>query len=263
MSLSRSSHINSKVSTTGTGNAVTASFTPQDNSLLVAICNPMAHASGGNIAAANSTVSGGSLTWTKRLSIDSGALGFSYSHCLEIWTAPVTTGASMTVTHANTLDCNGADGRKTAFHIFSYTGYDTGTPTGATVTGSSLSDPTGALTLSAAPASDSMVVASRSFQPDAASDVTASPGSGWTEIYDNASGATGYSCLETQERTGSTSTSVAWTDINVEDTAVFGTLGAAIEIKAAAGGGDPEGGLIGGKLINGGLLLRGGVLVGR
>lgn len=230
--LSRTDHINSKVSTTGTGNAVSASFTPPDNSLLVAVINPMCHSSAGNVATANSSVSGGSLTWTKRVSIDSGALGFSYSHCLEIWTAPVTTGGSMTVTHANTLDCDGADGRKTAFQIFSYTGYDTGTPTGALITGSALSDPTGALTLSGAPSTSSVVIASRSFQPDAASDVTATPGDGWTEIYDNASGAVGFSCLETQERTGSTSDSVAWTDINDQNTAVFSTLGAALEILA-------------------------------
>lgn len=238
MTWSRSDHINVKLSDTGTISVTTGSFTPQNDSLLVAVVSCIAHSSAGNIATANSTVSGGSLTWTKRASINSGALGFSYSHCLELWTAPVGTAGSMTLTFANTLDANGADGSKTAIQIFSYTGYNTGDVVGATITGAALSNPTGALTLSAPPASDSMVVAARSFQPDAASDVTATAGSGWDEIYDNASGAVGFSCLETQQRTASTSDGVVWTDINDQNTAVFGTLGLAVELKAAAGAGE-------------------------
>ncbi len=68
----------------------TGSFTPADNSLLVVVTNIR------GVSIANDTPSGGSLTYTKQTENLHGVGTF------DIWTAPVGTGASMTVTVGNT-----------------------------------------------------------------------------------------------------------------------------------------------------------------
>lgn len=76
--------------------ATTASFTPPNGALLVALVNYNAH----TLTADNRTVSGGGLTWTLqgRKSRDSGSTGGAGTDGgVEIWTA-ISAGASMTVT---------------------------------------------------------------------------------------------------------------------------------------------------------------------
>jgi hypothetical protein len=255
MALALTTRLNTKLldSTSGTVSVTTPSpFTPSDSSLLVVVVGLLGlHSPGGDVpATASSTLSGGSLTWTKRVSGNTGDIDTFYGGLHEIWTAPVTTGASMTLTWANSGDQIGAsDATRVALQVFDLTGYDTSTPTGGTASDTTLgTSGSGPLTLSGAPASDSVVIASRYINQNGTTNITATAGSGWSEIYDHdaVSGSEGYACLETQQRTGSTSTSVSWVEINANAQAVFGeAIGLALEIKAAAVGGDEEDALSG------------------
>lgn len=242
--MARSNHVNTKLldTTNGAISVTSASFTPQANSLLVVDINCLANVASGTIDTANSTLAGGSLAWTKRTSANSGAMGFNYSQCVEQWTAPVGgSPSSMTLNWQNTYNAaSSSDAVRVAVQAVSHTGYDTGSPIGAIASDATLgTSGTGAMTLSGAPASSSIVHAMRGVTQDGTTDITATADTsdGFSEVYDNptVSGSEGYTCMQSQERTGSTSTGVAWDEINVEAVAVFGeALGLAIEIKMAA-----------------------------
>lgn len=236
MALALTNRINTKIAdTAGAISVATASFTPSNSSLLCVILTITCDTGAVN---ANTTVSGGSLTWTKRLAIDDSGSG--YNTTLEFWTAPVATGASMTVTVANTANAaTGSDHTRVSIKVFDFTGYDTGSPVGATAsTAATWSDGAQSLTLSANPASASYVMAARAFVEDAANDVTATHGTGWTELSDNfvLAGSEGYACLQAQYRTGSTSTTVGWDDVNVEGLGLFAGLSSAIAIEIKEAG---------------------------
>jgi hypothetical protein len=242
MALSIATHLNTKIldSTDGSISVTTGSYTSVNNSLLVAVVGVLTNdtSTSSNIATANSAMTG----WTKRVSIDQAEFDAAYSGCLEMWTKAVATGGSETATWTNsvTTTAGSFDPVRVAFQIFSLTGYDTGTPTGATATDSTLgTSGTGALTLSGSPATSSMVIAARMIHQNGTTNITGTPGSGWTEIYDHdtVAGSEGYACLNTQQRTGSTSTAVAWTEINANGQSAFGeAVGLALEIVAATGG---------------------------
>lgn len=233
MALSRSNH---GTSNNGGDYGVSGSFTPQNNSLLVVVVTSLGH---GTVNLANSSASGGGLTWTKRLSVGpsymGGGGGGTYWITTEIWTAPVTTGSSMSVT-AGIGPTGGSFSH--SIQCFSYTGYDTGSPIGVQVTRDNAAD-TGAVTINlpSAPASSSEVLAGRARCDNNSYDSSATPGSGWTELYDQVNTG-GYEGLQTQARTGSTSTSVSWADIDDDPgPSSFAVETFAIEIKAAGGGG--------------------------
>lgn len=224
--------------TTGPLSVTTASFTPADGCLLViGVC---ATVRANNMDPANSscTISGLSPTQRTAQSNDTGFLGFSYSSVLEIWTAPVTTGASVTLTFANTVTSFLADG-VVAIKVLQVTGQNA-SPIGAVIDSSNNAnfasgDGAGSLTLPSSPASSSMVIGFRFFESDAGTDTNATPGATFTEISDNKALASyaGAACLQAEKRTGSTSTTVDWTDVNVEGGAVFSCAAAAIEIVSA------------------------------
>jgi hypothetical protein len=150
----------------------------------------------------------------------------SWTMGVKIWTAPVATGASMTLT----LDA----AARVSFHyslvVVAYTGYDTGDPIGAIGTFLDEATPDGAqsLTLDAAPATTSEVLAMVGMDKES---VGVTPGGGWSELYDVHAGSSGGA--QVQIRTGSTSTSVDWVDVHTGTGGIFKALGAAIEIKAA------------------------------
>jgi hypothetical protein len=81
------------------------------------------------------------------------------------------------------------------------------------------------------------VVASRSWTTNGSTDTNATPDTsgGWTEVYDTLQLGIfgGYSCVETQIRTGSTSTDVRWDDVNTGTEGYFTGNALAVEIKAA------------------------------
>lgn len=86
----------------GVAEITSASFTPANNSLLVLCINGDEFDDSSNKLLA---VAGGSLTWTERIRRGSSEAGAGIA---AIWTAPVTTGSSMTVTVNRTT--SGAEG---------------------------------------------------------------------------------------------------------------------------------------------------------
>ena len=217
----------SSIENVGTASYTTAAFTPSNNSLLVVVLG-IAYA-GTSATPTNATVvDSAGLTWTRQLEVSASAANEA---ALQVWTAPVTTGVSMTIT----VD-EGADSVYAYFvDVVDYTGYDTSSPIGASVTNTALSEPTGPMTLSAAPASTSEVIAARVHNAAAIGFTAATPGSGWTELYDQFP-YTGGAGMESQVRGGSTSTSIAWTNVNTTPVTAEQLIGLAIEIKQAPGG---------------------------
>jgi len=214
MALSRSSLGSAADSDT---NATTGSFTPPDNSLLVVTA--AARHNNDQATAIAITDSLGTLTWTRQ-TVKGSADSFI---SIEQHTAPVATGASMTVTAST------ADGVGIALGVISYTGQDAspiGTKLEAFVAGTS--GGSGSATLGASPASTSEVVVGVGivfpFGP------VATPGAGWAELFDLQGGACG---LQVQWRGSSTSTSVAWSELlgHQQNSVV------ALEIKEAAAAG--------------------------
>lgn len=105
-----------------------ASFTPANNSLLVVCVNWDEY----NTSSTH-TVSGGSLTWTQRVERNYDDSG-SHAGGAAIWTAPVSTGASMTVTV--TRAANGdEDNRRYSAKCYIVTGH-AASPIGANNEGS-------------------------------------------------------------------------------------------------------------------------------
>src|SRR5574337_1402570 len=127
----------------------------------------------------------------------------------EVWTAPVTTGASMALTWSNT-GTGGVSDQDHSLWVGYVTGHDPATPIGASVEGLFALDATSiSETLSASPVSSSMVVAGLSVSSEGQTGVT--PGSGWTELYDGA--PDWYAAEEIMYRGGSTSASVNWSAV--------------------------------------------------
>lgn len=219
-------------------NTITShSFTPSNSSLLVVAV--VGETDGGSqLRSSEMSISDslGTLTWTKRVHGDTGG-GGTYSPICAIWTAPVTTGASMTVSISN-----GGTGKSLhggVIFVIDYTGYDTGTPTGATAANTMADDGAVSLTLSGTPASTSEVLGLLGHGVGGVGSITASPGSGWTEIYDltytdNTGG-------ELQALVGLGSTTVPWADSDQGGDGCYDTNGVALEIKEAGGAAqDPD-----------------------
>ncbi|MGH9251406.1 MAG: hypothetical protein ACRD0W_18065 [Acidimicrobiales bacterium] len=225
MALART-NVHSQISADGhgTGSFVTSSFTPPNDSLLV-VCVSMMRVSDSNDPSGAITCTGGGLTFTSRLAF--GSSGQVFALGLRIFTAPVATGASMTITAGS----GGIDTQHYAVSALGYTGYDTGTPTGTTGTDfEALSpDDSQSFDLSAAPASSSEVDAFWELDKDAAG---TTPGTGWTEISDLQTGTSGGQ--QTEVRTGSTSTTVSLVDTNTGGS-IFKFIAGAIEIIEASG----------------------------
>lgn len=231
MALSRTSR--GSATATGASNAVTGSFTPSDSSLLVALIAGVSDGSGDPTG--TNAVSGGSLSWTKRKSVWVGDVMFGgWGAWAEIWTAPVTTGASMTVTsNPGTTQ----DGHYVS--VVEYTGYDSSSPIGATASGTR-TNAQGSLsiTLDASPASTSEVVANvvtDQWQSPGAGAVTI--GTGWTLIHDFPTAGAETDGLS-EVRGSSTSTTVLWDNVDASNGDTSGAAAAvAIEIKVAPAAG--------------------------
>lgn len=231
MALSRTSLLGANSGASGNYGAAafeTSSFTPPDNSLLV-VSVSLIENGGSNPPLADLTIAGGGLTFTARAS-DSADTAFATS--TVIYTAPVTTGASMTLT----LDCGSRMVGVYSVSVVAYTGHNSSSPTGATATGHQVGGfggpPTPAsITLSGNPAATSEVVAA--VGTDRAPNPGTEPGTGWTELHDLHN--TSWGGLQTECRTGSTSSSVAWADLRSGGGALFNFAAAAVEIVVATG----------------------------
>jgi hypothetical protein len=215
----------------GTGNFVSTALTPASNSLLVVGVAYVENSGTTTDPTSALTISGGSLTWTQQQTAVAAPTAFPT--LVKIWTAPVVTGASMSVT----LSAGGV--RSAGLYGVSavcYTGYNTGTPVGGTATGSQNGGFTGppdpkSITLSAAPAAGDEVFGFVFADKNTAG---TSPGSAFTEIDDLNN--TNWGSLESEIRTASTSTTVDWVDLRPGGGSIFNFAAVAIVIKAAAAG---------------------------
>lgn len=217
--------------TYGTGSYTTTSFTPDNNSLLVVIV-AVVESSGSTDPSGDITLDDSAdLTWTTRQTLGDGN---SWSRGVKVFTAPVTTGASMTLT----ADCGTRNIDAYSIEAFCYTAYDTGSPIGATASKTStVTDGAESITLSGAPASSSEVLAwIYTNAVDYINGSAVTPGTGWSEIYDQ-SALYGSVNLQSQIRAGSTSTTVAWNDVSVDTDGLWYGIAGAIEVKEAAAGG--------------------------
>jgi hypothetical protein len=212
----------------GTGNFTSSSFTPSSSSLLVVGVAYVENNGTTTDPTSALTISGGGLTWTQQATAVAAPTAFP--SLVKIWTAPVTTGSSMTVT----LSTSGRTAGLYGVSVVCYTGYNTGTPVGGTGGNSQNGGFTGppdpaTVTLSAAPAAGD-----EAFGFVFADKVTAniSPGSAVTEIDDLNN--TNWGSLESEIRTGSTSTTVDWVDLRPGGSSLFNYAAAAIVIKVAS-----------------------------
>lgn len=214
----------------GTGNFTTTAFTPPSNSLLVVGVSIIENSGTTTDPLSSITVSGGGWTYTGGPGVSVSPTSFPTA--TKVFTAPVGTGASM----ALTIGTGGRAIGEYSVTVVAYTGYNTGAPTGATATGTQGSGFTGpptpfSITLSAAPASTSEVFAVAGMDKTVAG---ASPGTTgtWTEVDDVEN--TDWGGLESQARTGSTSTTVDWADLRSGGGALFNVAAVAIEIVVAS-----------------------------
>ena len=213
----------------GTGSYTTGSFTPSANSLLTVIVCAETNNGSSNISASLTITDSAGLTWTAITNVGNST---SWATGMRAWRAPVgASPSSMTVT----VDCGANNIYEYLVDAIDSTGYDTSSPIGATATGGGSgsnglgTDGAASITLSAAPASSSLVIGALGGDTSSTGGVTY--GTGWTELYDVR--GPGEAFLQVQERTGSTSTTVGWNDICTSGTA-WKSLGLAFEVKAAA-----------------------------
>lgn len=211
----------------GTGVFTTTAFTPPSNSLLV-VCVGAVENGGTTSLLTDLTLASAGLTFTSR--VEQGASVTSFSTGVRVWTAPVTSGVSMTLD----IDCGPRSIGMYGVSVCAYTGYDTTTPTGAT--GATFQDsgfagpPTPAsLTLSAAPDTSSEVLGVAGMDKSTAG---ATPGAAFTEIHDVSNSDWGG--LESEVRASSTSTTVDWVDLRPGGGALFNYAIVGLELRAAS-----------------------------
>ena len=230
MALTRTSRLGQITGATGffgTGAFTTNSFTPSDSSLLVVGASVQQHQAGGDYSSSLTISDSVGLTWTPRVNVGAGT---DFGTAARIWTAPVSSGASMTVT----LDCGAIDIAWYLASIIDYTGYDTGSPVG--VSGSAIrtsgfgTPDVATITLGGTPASTSEIFGA--IAADKGSPQAIVHGSGNTELYDIAN--TDWGDGESQVRpAGSASTSLIWDDVRNTAASLFDWAAVAIEIKEA------------------------------
>lgn len=206
-----------------------------DDCLLIAVVNQ-----GLDATVSVTSLSGGGLTWTRDATVSDSGGGATIR--AEIWSALVTTNpGSFTLTASFTFTGSPSAGGMD-LQVFRYTGHDTTDPIGATASGSLATNGSSSITLNATPAVTSSILSARASESDDTVFLSATPGTGWTELYDESlSINAGYSNTQTQYRApGSTSTTVLWNDTTVGAANVYSNLcnGVAVEIKEASGGTD-------------------------
>ena len=200
-----------------------SSFTPANNSLLVVTVHAISADSATDPVV---SVSGGSLTWTRqKRACTNDPLGM----LVEIWTAPVSTGASMTVT-VDVSDTYIFSGESTGFSVTEITGYDTGSPVGLTAETATHASHSGVLNLSlgGTTASSSIVLGGVASDGDNGDGAISGYASGYTGIFTGAN-TDGWFRAHASYKAGALSTY----DVPSWSTA-YGYAAAAIEIKAAS-----------------------------
>jgi hypothetical protein len=214
----------------GTGAYTSAAFTPENSSLLTVVGCAISETDGGMEGTTLTIADSLTLTWTSRAATTTSP---AWSYGCRIWTTPITTGASMTVS----LDAGATDVEFYRLEIFSYTtntGGATVTAGGNAIGSDADGDGAASITLSATPATSSHVIGVCLTGLGGASG-TITSGSGFTQI--NEAVMTSWAVTETETRTSSTSTTVDWVDVLATGTGFGGATLAAFEIAETGGGG--------------------------
>lgn len=210
-------------------------FTPAANTLLVAIFGANDNAEANLFQTYISSVTGGSLTWTKLIYADSGTnhKARSVIYYAEVGASPASTTVTITFSSASKIGQISAS-------IWECSGYDTSSPLGGKAAlANQASNGAVTMTLDATPASDSVVLRHihRNCDPGGGTFDT-DLGTGFTE--DGVSNQDSvYVWSQGSQRGGSTSTAVGFDDVQTGSatTTNYETSMAAVEVKAAAGGG--------------------------
>lgn len=205
------------------GGWTSGSFTPADGSLLVACVSGM-HDWGSTDPSADFTISDSAgLTWTRGVYYGDAS---SWSMGGAIFTAPVTTGVSMTVS----ADCAARAMYSGSIVVLGFTGHDTSSPIGATGTVTGPTNGAATITLSGTPASTSQVVGQLVIDLAGAPDTVV--GADYAEIVElDMSG----SAAEVMVRTANVaSTSFGWDDVDGGSASIYKSAGMAVEVREAS-----------------------------
>lgn len=225
MSLARTD-LGKIINATGTGPFTSSSFTPINSSLLV-IKIYAQDDSGAAFAAAdlalNSNTAG--LTFTLRTEVVNTS---AYGGGIRTYTAPVTTGVSMTINV-------GTATRPYAMlnaYAYCYTGYDTASPIGLTLQ-STAGPSSGAWSpsLGGTTAATSEVLAGVIGIINSGTG-SYTPGTGWTELFDELK--TDYVIWQGQYEANSAISTVDWADLSAAGGYYINPMAVAIEVKAAS-----------------------------
>lgn len=212
----------------GAGVATTSSFTPANNSLLYVVATFIATTDDASEGTSLTITDSAGLTWTSRAAT---ATSPAWSYGIRVWTAPVTTGTSMTVS----VDIGATAAQYIRVEVYEFTSYDTGTPVAGAVTGSDADgDGAHSITLGATPRTDSILM-SHMFVGLGSASGTVTENANWTLLFETV--LTDWGVAHSQYRTGTTSTSVDWDDLLATGTPFGGACSVAMEIRDAAAGG--------------------------
>lgn len=178
------------------------------------------------------TLAGGGYTWTR---VGTGVTSGTFAAVGDAWWAKTTTdpGAGFTITPSGIP--GGVDDIYTlTVHVI--TGHDTTTPIGGFVTANNAAG-NGAVTqtLSAAPATDDITLAQSLADENTVATATFGTGT-WSTTFTNTGSGKNQASIAGY-RTGSTSTSVPWSDVNTGSDN-FASTQVALVVKAAAGAAD-------------------------
>lgn len=224
----------------GTGVFTTTSFTPGSGVPLEIIVFAFSN-SNDTLAGSDVTVtdSMGPLTYSvNKQTTDTESDGWGYA-IKSVRTSNTTGGGSMTVS----VDAGAFNITNYRVEVYTLSGHDTGSPIGASGLSTDVDgDGAGSITLDATPASSSIVVGLAITAHDSTVG-TIDPGADFTEVTDVA--RSGWWNFHHQTRTGSTSTTVAWADLNNGGLTPLGSAMMAYEIKAASASYTPRGTLLG------------------
>lgn len=209
----------------GTGNYTSSSFTPASNSLLLAVAMAMAYSENGLSSSSLTITDSVGLTWTSR--VLAPVIGWPKGG--RMWTAPVSSGQPMTVS----IGFSGLAVYGASLCVYEYTDYNVSSPTGATGGGvlPSPSDGPFSFNLSANPLASSDVVAGAIVGIASGHAGGIDPGSGWTELFDQGYEGYGWCKMQVQARTGSTSPTVSWADVNAGSGTAGSSSYMALEIR--------------------------------
>ena len=197
----------------------TTSFTPSSDVVLVAVVG-FSDINSSNHTDNTTLTSTGGVTWTKvsGTTINIGPRSSLYVSA-EIYIAEIgTSPGSITATHTRT-GTRGSASCSVNIHIHEVSGYKVGDPTGAVMAEEDTTQD-GAVsgTLSATPASGSLVIGSRVADASSATALYADPGTNWTELSDFSNNY--YWCsVQCQYRVmPGTTDQVSWEDVAVNNT---------------------------------------------